>query len=113
MGSWLYTGTFGTLIGLAVAFPMLLATQFPHSHLVRYAFVGPLLGALIRPLGGWLADRMGGASLTFWNFGIMAVAIFGVLLYLPADDISRAAPRLLDSIELACKLLDEVRAGKH
>jgi len=32
------------------------------------------------------------------------------MLYLPADDISRAAPRLLDSIELACRLLDEVRA---
>ena len=32
------------------------------------------------------------------------------MLYLPADDISRAAPRLLDSIELACKLLDEVRS---
>jgi len=31
------------------------------------------------------------------------------LLYLPADDISRAAPRLLNSIELACQLLDEVR----
>jgi len=31
------------------------------------------------------------------------------MLYLPADDISRAAPRLLDSIELACQLLDEVR----
>ena len=31
------------------------------------------------------------------------------MLYLPADDISRATPRLLDSIELACKLLDEVR----
>jgi len=33
------------------------------------------------------------------------------MLYLPADDISRAAPRLLDSIELACKLLDEVRGN--
>jgi len=31
------------------------------------------------------------------------------MLYLPANDISRAAPRLLDSIELACKLLDKVR----
>ncbi len=31
------------------------------------------------------------------------------MLYLPADDISRATPRLLDSIELACKLLDRVR----
>jgi len=31
------------------------------------------------------------------------------LLYLPADEISQATPRFLDSIELACKLLDEVR----
>ena len=31
------------------------------------------------------------------------------MLYLPADEISQATPRLLDSIELACKLLDEVR----
>jgi len=33
------------------------------------------------------------------------------MLYLPADEISQATPRLLDSIELACKLLDEVRAA--
>ncbi len=32
------------------------------------------------------------------------------MLYLPADEISQAAPRLLDSIELACKLLDEIRS---
>lgn len=40
---------------------------------------------LIRALGGWLADRMGGASITFWNFAVMAAAIFGTLLFLPAD----------------------------
>ena len=85
LGSWLYTGTFGSFIGFAVGFPMLLATQFPDSHIVKYAFVGPLLGALIRPLGGWLADRMGGASLTFWNFAVMAAAMVGVLLCLPTD----------------------------
>ncbi len=85
LGSWLYTGTFGSFIGFAVGFPMLLATQFPESGMVRYAFVGPLLGALIRPLGGWLADRMGGASLTFWNFGVMTAAMFGVLFFVPAD----------------------------
>ena len=33
----------------------------------------------------------------------------GTMLYLPADEISQATPRLLDSIELACKLLDETR----
>lgn len=31
------------------------------------------------------------------------------LLYLPADEISQATPRLLDSIDLACKLLDRTR----
>jgi len=35
------------------------------------------------------------------------------MLYLPADAISQATPRLLDSIELACKLLDEVRLATH
>ncbi len=35
------------------------------------------------------------------------------LLYLPADEISRAAPRLLDSIELACKLLDKIRGNNN
>ncbi len=31
------------------------------------------------------------------------------MLYLPADEINQATPRLLDSIDLACKLLDDVR----
>ncbi|NOZ55017.1 MAG: MFS transporter [Gammaproteobacteria bacterium] len=83
LGSWLYTGTFGSFIGFAVGLPMLLATQFPDSGLLKYAFVGPLLGALVRPLGGWLSDRMGGVSLTFWSFAVMAIAMFGVLLCLP------------------------------
>jgi iron complex transport system substrate-binding protein len=33
------------------------------------------------------------------------------MLYLPADEISQATPRLLDSIDLACKLLDQVRSA--
>jgi iron complex transport system substrate-binding protein len=31
-------------------------------------------------------------------------------IYLPADEISQATPRLLDSLEQACELLDQVRA---
>jgi NNP family nitrate/nitrite transporter-like MFS transporter len=36
-------------------------------------WLGPLLGSLIRPLGGSLADRFGGARITCWNFVAMAV----------------------------------------
>jgi NNP family nitrate/nitrite transporter-like MFS transporter len=43
-------------------------------------FLGPLVGSLIRPLGGWLADRIGGAVTTFWNFLGMAVCASVVLV---------------------------------
>ena len=86
--AWLYTGTFGSFIGFAAAFPFLLSTQFPESNAVRWAFVGPLLGALIRPLGGWLADRHGGARVTFWNFAVMLAAALGAALALPAAGVA-------------------------
>jgi NNP family nitrate/nitrite transporter-like MFS transporter len=35
----------------------------------KFAFIGPLLAALVRPIGGWLSDRIvGGAIITFWSF---------------------------------------------
>jgi NNP family nitrate/nitrite transporter-like MFS transporter len=76
---WLYLGTFGSFIGYAAGFPMLIKTQFPAIDPTRYAFLGPLVGALIRPVGGWLSDKLGGARVTFWNFIAMTVAVFGVL----------------------------------
>ncbi len=82
---WLYGGTFGSFIGFAAAFPTLLASQFPGSGLLTFAFVGPLLGALIRPLGGWLADRFGGARVTFWNFVVMFASSLAVFGFLPAQ----------------------------
>jgi NNP family nitrate/nitrite transporter-like MFS transporter len=82
--AWLYTGTFGSFIGFSAAFPILLYVLFPQTEIIRWAFVGPLLGALIRPLGGWLSDRIGGARVTFWNFVAMLAAAIGVLLTLPS-----------------------------
>jgi NNP family nitrate/nitrite transporter-like MFS transporter len=81
--SWLYTGTFGSFIGLAAGFPMLVSTQFPAQDAFQYAFLGPLVGALIRPVGGWLADRVGGARVTLWAFVVMAMAALGVDTTLP------------------------------
>jgi len=83
--AWLYTGTFGSFIGYAAAFPILLAVLFPESGALKWAFVGPLVGALIRPLGGWLSDRIGGAKVTTWNFAVMFLAGIWGLMSLPSQ----------------------------
>ncbi|MEU3901500.1 nitrate/nitrite transporter [Streptomyces sp. NPDC045251] len=72
----LYIGTFGSFIGYSFAFGQVLTTQFGRTPLqaAYLTFIGPLLGSLIRPLGGRLADRYGGARITLWNFVAMAAA---------------------------------------
>lgn len=82
---WLYMGTFGSFIGFSAGFPMLIKTQFPEINALTYAFLGPLVGALARPAGGWLSDKTGGAMLTFWVFVLMVAGVFGVLHFLPVD----------------------------
>jgi len=81
---WLYLGTFGSFIGYAAGFPLLIKSQFPEVNALQFAWMGPLVGALIRPVGGWLADKLGGARVTFWNFIVMAAAVVGVLYFLPS-----------------------------
>jgi NNP family nitrate/nitrite transporter-like MFS transporter len=80
--SWLYVGTFGSFIGFSAAFPLLIRTQFPQVVALDYAFLGPLVGALVRPLGGWLSDKIGGAKVTFWDFVLMIFGVVGVLYFL-------------------------------
>ncbi|MZD07336.1 MFS transporter [Streptomyces sp. SID5785] len=74
--SFLYIGTFGSFIGYSFAFGLVLQTQFGRTPLqaAGVTFVGPLLGSLIRPVGGRLADRFGGARITLWTFVAMAAA---------------------------------------
>ncbi len=61
--SFLYIGTFGSFIGYSFAFGLVLQNQFGRTPLqaASITFIGPLLGSLIRPVGGRLADRYGGA----------------------------------------------------
>ncbi|RII19823.1 Nitrate/nitrite transporter NarK [Streptomyces sp. YIM 130001] len=74
--AFLYVGTFGSFIGYSFAFGLVLQTQFGRTPLqaASLTFLGPLLGSLIRPVGGRLADRHGGARITLWNFVAMAAA---------------------------------------
>jgi NNP family nitrate/nitrite transporter-like MFS transporter len=68
--SLLYIGTFGSFIGYGFAFGLVLQNEFGASpaQAVAHTFAGPLLGSLCRPLGGWAADRWGGALVTLWTF---------------------------------------------
>lgn len=90
--SLLYIGTFGSFIGFGFAFGQVLSNEFG-SHFLSAAtgrvdpvkvmyltFLGPLTGSLVRPVGGWLADRLGGARTTLWNFAAMAAAGSTVLV---------------------------------
>jgi len=79
----IYTMTFGSFIGFSAAFPLAIKVIFGFVHVVgpdgvishtianpngpsalTYAWMGPFIGALIRPVGGWIADKVGGAKVT-------------------------------------------------
>ena len=85
--SLIYIGTFGSFIGYSAAFPLLIKTQFPAVS-VSIAFLGPLVGSLSRPLGGLLADKVGGAIVTFWNFIAMGAATIGVIYFVDVKDFA-------------------------
>lgn len=83
--SLLYIGTFGSFIGFSFAFGQVLLVQFPEQFptpvkAAALTFLGPLLGSLIRPVGGALADRFKGSTVTFWNFVAMALGAGTVLI---------------------------------
>jgi MFS transporter, NNP family, nitrate/nitrite transporter len=86
--TWLYVMTFGSFIGYSAAFPKLIQDVFgrladgsinPNAPKpLAYAWLGPLVGSLIRPLGGWLSDKAGGARVTHWTTVVMIGAAMGV-----------------------------------
>ena len=84
----LYIGTFGSFVGYSAAFPLLLKSQFPEAS-VHLAFLGALVGSVMRPIGGWLADRYGGARITFFNFMVMAAATLALRGAMQQHDLGR------------------------
>ena len=92
----LYIATFGTFIGFSNALPLAITVIFGFSHTqdaagawqhvanpnapsaLTYAWIGPFVGALIRPVGGWISDRIGGSIVTQVISVVMVVASAGV-----------------------------------
>lgn len=77
----LYMGTFGSFIGFAAAFPLLMQTTFPHVNALHFAFLGPLISALARAGSGGISDRIGGGRITFWAFVVMMAALLAALYF--------------------------------
>jgi len=98
--SVIYTMTFGSFIGFAASFPLAIKVIFGYQHVMvdgvmnhdlvnpngpsalMYAWMGPFIGALIRPLGGWIADKVGGALVTQVCALVMIAAALGVAYYM-------------------------------
>ena len=70
---WTYIMTFGSFSGFAAAFPLMIKTLYGNipgmdaalaPDPLKYAFLGPLIGSVIRFAGGPLADKFGGSIFT-------------------------------------------------
>jgi len=100
--SVIYTMTFGSFIGFAAAFPLAIKVIFGYQHLMvdgvmthdtinnngpsalMYAWMGAFIGALIRPVGGWVSDKVGGALVTQVCSVVMVGSALGVAYYMKA-----------------------------
>ena len=77
---WIYTCGFGSFIGFSAALGLLVAKEFPEMPFSYAAFLGPFIGAGIRPVGGLLADKMNsGSRVTLISLFVMLGASFLVL----------------------------------
>jgi NNP family nitrate/nitrite transporter-like MFS transporter len=100
--SIIYTMTFGSFIGYSAGFALAIKVVFGFQHIMvdgvmthgtanpngpsalMYAWMGPFIGALIRPVGGWIADKVGGAKVTQLVSIVMIASALGVAYYLKA-----------------------------
>lgn len=78
----LYVMTFGSFSGLSASFPLLIKElfgQLPNApQPLAYAFLGPLIGSLIRPPAGWISDKIGGGIVTLVCGVLLCVGAIGV-----------------------------------
>ncbi len=108
----LYVVTFGSFIGFSMAVPLSIKVIFGDMHLfdaatqawthvknpngpsaLTYAWIGPFVGALIRPLGGWISDKVGGAIVT-QIISIVMVAASAYAGYIMMQAYQSATPEV-------------------
>jgi len=98
--SVIYTMTFGSFIGYSAGFALAIKVVFGFKHIetdgvwthdvanpdgpsaLTFAWMGPFIGAFIRPVGGWIADRVGGARVTNYVAIVMTISALGVAYFL-------------------------------
>jgi len=89
--TWMYVTCFGTWIGFSSVLPKLIQDVFgyvgegdrlvanPHApRAILYSFLGPFVGSIVRPLGGWLSDKFGGALVTQIYVGVLSGSALGI-----------------------------------
>ncbi len=93
----LYIVTFGSFIGFSMALPLSMKVIFGVSHVpnaagvlqhtlnnpnapsvLAYAWIGPFVGAAVRPIGGWISDKVGGSIVTQIISAVMVLASVAV-----------------------------------
>ncbi len=102
----IYIMTFGSFIGYAATFALAIKVVFGFQHILvdgvvthntvnpngpsalMYAWMGPFIGALIRPVGGMIADKMGGAKVTQIISIAMVASALGVAYFLKQAYVS-------------------------
>ena len=107
----LYVLTFGSFIGFSMALPLAITVIFGFQHIpdpvtglmthtvknpnavsaLTYAWIGPFVGALIRPVGGWISDKVGGSIVTQLISVVMVVAS-AAAGYVMFQDYNSATP---------------------
>jgi nitrate/nitrite transporter NarK len=75
----------------AAAAPVKIGHKVDAVKVAYITFLGPLIGSLIRPIGGWVADRWGGARTTFVNF----IAMVGAALLVLVASYQKSLPLFL------------------
>jgi NNP family nitrate/nitrite transporter-like MFS transporter len=98
----IYTMTFGSFIGYSAAFALSIKVIFGFSHVMvdgvmthnmvnpngpsalMFAWMGPFIGALIRPIGGKISDKLGGAIVTQWVSIVMIASALGCAYFMKA-----------------------------